>query len=641
MKKFLYAVLYLFTVYLSAILFFGIFRLGILFQHWEQISGLTDKVSLIMQALWMGIRFDTVISCYLLILPVLFVFLFSLFNRFPSGLLKVFNRFFCIFFSLTLFVSAVNIPYFAAFFKNINASIWNWIDEPAFVVEMVTKEPAIGLYLLLFVLIDVVFCLIPTRSCRFFSRRMESVKEKRSLLPALAGLVLLGLCFVGIRGRLASKSPIRMGTAYFCNNALLNQLGLNPNFVLLNTSLDAKKNKNRELKLMPEEEAIRKVREYLNIVELDPDSPIARKVEPQQAGKKKNIVLILMESMAASHLENSEKNNLPFLQSLIQRSIYFPNFYSAGIHTFNGIYSTLFAYPALLNRHSLKSGEIQNYACLPAVLKENGYKTVYFSTHDDQFDNIGGYLAANQVEKIVAQKDYPEKEVLSNLGVPDDFMFRFSMDILRKIAANPPFLATYLTASNHPPYIVPEYYHPQKEKTEDRILEYSDWALSQFFELAKKESWYENTIFILTGDHGAATDFLYDVSLAFHHIPLLIFDPENEEGKTIENVGCQLDIFPTIMGMLGLQYRNNTFGIDLLHENRPYAFFSSDNSYECIDREWYYVHRNDRRESLYQLADKEGKDRISAYPAIADSMKQYVESMIQAAQYMIRENKQK
>ncbi|GHU62135.1 hypothetical protein FACS1894123_02560 [Bacteroidia bacterium] len=452
---------------------------------------------------------------------------------------------------------------------------------------------------------------------------------------------MLGLCFVGIRGRLASKSPIRIGTAYFCNNAFLNQLGLNPNFVLLNTTLDAKKDKNKQLKLMSEDEAIRKVREYLNIVDTEPDSPIARNVEPQQAEKKKNIVLILMESMAASHLEDSGKNNLPFLQSLRQRSIYFSNFYSGGIHTFNGIYSTLFSYPALLNRHSFKSGEIQNYACLPAVLKENGYKTLYFSTHDDQFDNIGGYLAANQVEKIVAQKDYPEKEVLSNLGVPDDFMFRFSMDILRNIAGNSPFFATYLTASNHPPYIVPEYYHSEKEKTEDRILEYTDWALSQFFEMAKKESWYENTIFILTGDHGAATDFLYDVSLAYHHIPLFIFDPGNEEGKIIENVGCQLDIFPTIMGMLGLQYRNNTFGIDLLHENRPYAFFSSDNSYECIDREWYYVHRNDRRESLYQLTDKEGTDRITTYPAIADSMRQYVESMIQAAQYLIRVNKVK
>jgi phosphoglycerol transferase MdoB-like AlkP superfamily enzyme len=418
-------------------------------------------------------------------------------------------------------------------------------------------------------------------------------------------------------------------------------LGLNPNFVLLNTSLDAKKDKNKQLKLMPEEEAIRKVREYLNLLELDPDSPIARTVEPQQAEKKKNIVLILMESMAASHLEDSEQNTLPFLHSLRQRSIYFPHFYSGGIHTFNGIYSTLFAYPALLNRHSFKSGEIRNYACLPAVLKENGYKTVYFSTHDDQFDNIGGYLAANQMEKIVAQKDYPDKEILSNLGVPDDFMFRFSMDILRKISDNPPFFATYLTASNHPPYIVPEYYDSKKEKTDKRILEYTDWALSQFFELAKKESWYENTIFILTGDHGAVTDYLYDVSLAYHHIPLIIFDPENEEGKTIEHVGCQIDIFPTIMGMLGLKYRNNTFGIDLLHENRPYAFFSSDNSYECIDREWYYVHRDDKRESLYQLTDKEGKDMITAYPAVADSMKQYVESMLQTTQYLIRENKVK
>ncbi|MDL2315147.1 sulfatase-like hydrolase/transferase [Bacteroidales bacterium OttesenSCG-928-C19] len=643
MKKYTSVLLYIASVYVAALLFFGLFRSVLLFSHLDQVSDLADKAALVFKAFGMGFRFDTVIACYILSIPLVVGFFFSFFRFFPKALFKGIHIYSCILFSVTLLVCAANIPYFNVFFKNINASIWNWIDEPAFVVDMIAKESRFWLYIVVFLIIDAAFCFLLYRIYRCFWRRTSLIEETKGVLPlfysALIGVVVLVLGFYGMRGRFSQKSPIRIGTAFFSNNAFLNQLGLNPNFVLLNTSLEAQKKKSQEVKLMPDEEAIRNVREYLNITSLDSNSPIARLIPAKDSIQKKNVVLILMESMSANHLlVDSADSRVPFLLQLKAKSSYFPNFYSAGIHTYNGVYSPLFSYPALLNQHSMKSGDIQLFACMPATLKKNGYRTLYFSTHDEQFDNIGGFLSANQMEKIIAQKDYPRKEVLSSLGVPDDYMFRFSIDHLKNTSE--PFFATFLTASNHQPFIIPSYFTPRDGKMEDQIVEYSDWSLKQFFELVKQENWYENTIFVITGDHGSAKgDHLYDVSLAYHQVPLMIYEPGKEEAEINTNLGGQIDIFPTVMGLLGLEYRNNTFGVDIIAEERPYMFFSSDNSFECIDHEWYYVNRIGGHESLYRHIDKNGVDLIKSYPEIAEAMKRYAASMIQGTQYMIKKGK--
>ena len=641
MKKLTFLFIYIFSIYAVALLFFGLFRGVLFFNHLEQTVEIADRTSMVLQAFWMGFRFDTVISCYVLIAPVVVGMLFSLFQFYPKALFKGIFIYCSVVFSVTLLVCAANIPYFNVFFKNINASIWNWIDEPTFVVEMIVKESIFRIYFIVYLAVNAAFCFVLYKMYRCFWNKVNGVERRfdyrYGLYSFFIGIVFLGVCFIGGRGRIELKSPIRVGTAYFSNNAFLNQLGLNPNFVLLNTSLEQLNGKSKEVKLMDNSEAIRNVRQYLNITSEDADSPIVRMVSATDFAQRKNVVLILMESMSSYYLYgDSTETKVPFLKDLLMKSVHFPNFYSAGIHTFNGIYSSLFSYPALLSQHSMKSGDMLSYAGMPAVLRNHGYRTIYFSTHDAQFDNVGGFLMANQVEQIISQQDYPGKEVLSNLGVPDDYMFRFSMDYLNN--APEPFFATFLTASNHPPYIIPSYFSPKSEKIKEQIVEYSDWAIQQFFELAEKEKWYENTIFVITGDHGAIIEGGgRDAAFSFHRVPFIVYEPDKQEAKLIDHLGGQIDIFPTIMGVLGLEYRNNTLGVDILNEQRPYMFFSSDDSFECIDHEWYYVHRTDGDESLYRI-DNNGVDVIDAYPEIAAEMKKYAASMLQATQYMIKED---
>jgi phosphoglycerol transferase MdoB-like AlkP superfamily enzyme len=479
------------------------------------------------------------------------------------------------------------------------------------------------------------------RIYRHFVSGFTGKYDLKTISIQLVSLLVMGtLCFYGIRGRIARKSPIRVGTAFFSNYVFPNQLGLNPVYYFLRSSLDLKKQVRQEVHLMPDDEAIRDVRSFYCISD-SLSSPLARNVIPEGNVKPYHVVLILMEGMSADLLQRQgyEHSRWHFLDSLSYQSLYFDNCYSAGIHTMNGVFGSLFSYPALFNQHPMKNAEIRLYDGFPSELRKQGYQTVYFTTHDDQFDNIGGFLKMNEMELIVSQKDYPRGKVLSNLGVPDDYMFEQAIPVLDRLANNRrPFFATFLTASHHSPMIVPEYYRAAAGDIKEQIHEYCDWSLKKFFQSAQSKEWYEQTIFVLTGDHGVMVgDQIYDISLSRHHCPLLIIAPDRKP-ETIQAVASQLDIYPTVMGLLNIPYINTTLGVDLLHEGRKYAVLNSDDVVACVGDSLMYIYHTQGRTGLYRYKTKNTENLMSIYPTIADSMRMYLFSTMQAAQYCIQEN---
>lgn len=636
MKKLIQNTIYVLGIYITGIIFFTIARIALIISFISINETYTFQNSTLLKAMAMGFRFDTVISCYILILPVLLLCIGAFLKKGNTPICK-----FVMWWSLVLYIvsfifTSANIPYYLQFNKPINASIWNWLTEPRFVLKMMFYEASFLIYILLFFVIAIVYSLAISRWTKRHIARTEDMAPTQIHygLPIVYSILLLFLVFIGMRGRIAVKSPIRIGTAYFCNDQFMNQAGLNPVFVLMRSSIDMQKENMRTVNLADGKTSFENAAKQLGMT--TDSTSWFRQTAAADTVMKKNVVVILMESFCSDLLE--WKDRTPFVNSLIDKSIYFKNTYSAGIHTMNGIHSTMFGYPALLNQHPLKS--IKPFYGMPSAFIDNGYSTMYFTTHDDQFDNVGGFLIANGFENIYAQKDYPKSEVKSNLGVVDDYMLRYAVNKLSEYEKQntKPFFATMLTASNHQPYIIPEYFTPKEGDIRRKIVEYSDWALSRFFEEAQKQDWYQNTIFVLLGDHGSPAGLnLYDVSLIYHQIPLLIFEPGKEnQARTIKNIAGQIDVFPTVMGILGLPYRNETFGIDLLKDKRDYIFFSSDDSYACVDSTFYYVNRMDGRESLYNYSQNSAEDSISFYREKAAEMDDYAKTMIQAAQYIIK-----
>ncbi len=520
----------------------------------------------------------------------------------------------------------------------LNAGIFEWLNSPMFIISMVLGEPrywGMAVPLLLFL-----YSFYRILKNIFNSELQAKWPNSRSILGLSISIVFLGLIVLSIRGRLAKKSPIRVGTAYFSNNPFLNKMGLNPNFTLMRSYLNERKNK--ELKLIDPIEAIRNVRRYFQLENKDSTNPIKRLIEPDSVSTlKPNVVLILMESMSAKHLKQfgGTKNLTPFLDSLSEKSINFTNIYSAGTHTFNGVFSTLFSYPALFYKHPMKVVNIPQFNSLPHTLKSLNYSTNYFTTHDGQFDNIEGFLTANSVDKIYTDQHYPAEESLSNLGVPDGYLFQFSIPKLND--ENEPFFASFLTGSNHGPYTIPSSYLPRSVDAKEQVVEYADFALRKFMAQAQKQPWFKNTIFVFVADHGVSMDEQYSMPLSYNHIPLLIYSPLfKNQAKKVEQFGSQIDVFPTLLGLLKQSYLNNTLGIDLLaSQGRPFTFFCADEQLGIINNEFLLILNKDRN-GLYRYHAKDKTNYIHQFPELAQEMETYAKSHMQVADYMLKHNLQ-
>lgn len=625
-------ILTILKVYLIALVVFTIFRAVLLYTQIDKMGTDTGLIT-VFQSFFMGFRFDTVIICYVLLLPFLLLTVQQFIGRSSKVYTQIIFWLVFILFTLSFVVSGADIPYFEQFFSRFSITAFEWMDSPVFVFKMILEEPRLWLFALPVIGIIYLFYRILKR---VLVKNNTITKPQQPVVAIVASVLFLGVFFMGMRGRLDEKSPIRVGTAYFSEDPLLNQLGLNPNFTLLKSYLESKKESNRPVQLMDSDKALKNTYEFLEFTPSSEEFPLKRIVnELEDSTHTYNVIVIMMESMTAAKMgrHGNSHNMTPFLDSLSREGAYFENAYSAGIHTFNGIYSTLFAYPAFFRKHPMKSVEIPYLHGMGTAFKKNDYSTLYFTTHDGQFDNVEGFLRANDYDRITTKADYPPEKVKTTLGVPDDYMFEFSMPILDEMhSKNKPFFAAYMTASDHKPYYIPPYFKPRNDAVDKQIVEYADYSLERLIVMASKKDWFENTLFVFVADHGSAMGSTYDITLAYNHVPMLFYAPKLiPEGKSYTEMAGQIDIFPSVMGLLNLPYEDHSLGVNLFKKERPYIYFNVDDKYGVVDQEWLLIVRKDQS-TLHRYPEKDKKDYAAEYPEKVAEMKKYAESQMQVYQ---------
>ena len=620
-------------LYLLLIAIYTAFRVALLLLNLDRVGETTSWE--VCQAFVMGVRFDIVTIGFVIAIPTIILTIFSFFGKKSRTFELIYTWVLTVCFTITFGICAADIPYFDQFFDRFNITAFEWMatGDSAFVFKMVWEEPTYILMMLPVLGAGFIFWFFANRIMKH-SMGWESVSYVRY---GIATVLLWGLVFIGMRGRLNEKSPIMVGTAYFGNNAMLNQLGLNPNFTLARSWLDSKDPDNQKVRFMSDEAAIALVQKNLGIENPDAEFPIAREVASDSVSNDYNVIVVIMEGMSynkTAHGGNT-RNLTPFLDSLMCNSLSFNNCYTSGTHTYCGIYSTFTSYPVVFRNHALKRIPVLQYDGIAATLQKNGYQTAYFTTHDKEFDNVAGFLSQNGVERIVSQADYPINEVKTTLGVPDDYLFRHAIPIFDEMASTDrPFCAVMMTASDHGPYYLPDYFEPRSEELKYQITEYADWSLRQFITMAKEKPWFDNTLFVFVADHGAALDTDYSMPLSYFHTPLVFYMPKHLQAVENEAIASQMDVFPTVMGILGKGYVNNSFGIDLRKEERRYAYFMGDDKYGVLDGEWLLVNKpSEEQVGLYRYLEKDKKNYISEYPEVAEEMKKYAESSWQVSEY--------
>ncbi len=651
MKKLLRPLSYLLSIHVLALVALSLLRIVFFCTVRHQLTpDVAGHPFLVATAFLRGVWFDNVIASYLMALPLVVVCAMGCFGWWKRPVYRCLNVWFGTWYALVFMASAGNTPYFDYFSKMLNASIWNWAEYGGTTLGMIFGEASYYLHIAVYFLVTIGFCFALSRLRKRYiaedARAVAAASQKSSAhkwgmvgAKVIVSLALFGLCFLGIRGRLG-YNPIKVSAAYFCTSPVLNNLGVNPMFSLLNSTLDEMRPENRTLHLMPNAEAISKVQQLYGRKGIDGISPIAREVRPVGgAPTGQNVVIVLMESMSAKLMEHFGNNEhlTPHLDSLFNHSLSFSNCYSAGNHTNHGLYATLYSFPSIMFRNAMKGSDIPVYTGLPNTLKKAGYSTLFFMTHESQYDNMNAFFRTNGYDEIYSQENYPKDKIVNHFGVADDYLFTYALPVLRKHAATgKPFFATLLTISNHPPYVVPKAFQDKRLTAEKQIVRYADHCIGDFMEKVSKESWAKNTIFVFLGDHGKLLgEADCEIPESFNHIPLIIHS-NCLKAETRTQFAGQVDVAPTLLGLLRIPYVQNNFGLDLLNDApRPAAFYTADKTIAARDEKRLYVYNAElKKEYAYDLID--GKPRECTMSKDFKSLKNYVFSLLQTTEYMVQ-----
>lgn len=612
---------------MSFILVFGGFRLVFLFLNRDLTSGSEELIPF---ALWdRGVLFDIVTTSYLIAIPFLLLSVANMIGKGESKMLA-FSRYYLFFLSIpVIIISLSDFAWYKFFGARVNKAILSWSDDTGSILDVLSDNI---MYIVL--IVSGLFLIVLSyfgigRISNYPSSKPNQPKNNlwlRVVYFLLAGLAL----FFGIRGDVESHAkPLQTIDAFRTASPFVNQLGLNPVFNFLHSLPKF------DQRYMDKEQAFALVRQELH-TDGDEKYPLLRNVSGLSEAKDYNIVLVLMESMSAKKVGyyGREESLTPHLDSLIQGSMFFSNCYSSGIHTYNGIYSSLYAMPAYMDRKPttdpMSSG--LKHEGLPVELKKRNYNNHYFCTGSPRFDNIWGFLPLNGFDEIHHGLNIPDSIWSNGWGMGDHSLFANGIRVMDSLSAEPnPFFCTFMTISTHSPWDIPEgiSFQPNAEQQIDKSYQYADWSIGEFMKGAAQKPWFKNTIFVFVADHGQKFEQVYEMPLAYHHNPLLFYAPALISPEIDENYALQMDIFPTLMGLLGGDYRNNTMGVDLCHQTRPYAYFTADDKLGVLSDSLFLVMNVDGRTNLFKYRNKDLNNHLSDLPAEAKSMADYGKSMMQ------------
>lgn len=581
-----------------------------------------------------GLRFDTSVIAYLCFLPLLVFVIAAIVKNKNAANLSAFLLF-IIPMQLCLLACSADIPYFRQFGSHIGRQAFLWNENPAFIFGLLSGSFSYWGYILLFALLSFLSLFF---SVKFFRRFKNS--DAVALPPRfsffLTWLFIFGLTVLAARGRVAAKSPLHEGVAAVSQNGFINSLGLNPNFVLVHSLLRSEKTYVPPANIR---DYISYTRNYLGIQGPYEES-ITRRIQGLHP-KNYNVIVVIMESMCTFKMGlYNGKNLTPHLGKLIKQSVYFDNFFSSGIHTFNGLFSTMSGYPSWFDEHPLERYTKGPFRGLGVLLKEQGYKTCFFTSHDPQFDNMSGFFKYNGFDKIISEENMPHASV-SELGVPDHVLFDKVIEEVNALPNGAPFLSVVMTSSDHGPWVVPDNipFKPNGATKEENSTLYADWAIGEFMKKARTQRWYQNTMFIFLGDHGLSMGHTYEMPLSFHHVPLVVHQPAVLKPCTLSKAGYQPDITATVMGLLDRTYNNETFGIDLFKETHPFVAFTADDKSGCVNNEgfYYYKFRDMDYSKLRKYKSLDSTNYIRhGCKSMADSLDYGMKALLETARYFIR-----
>ncbi|WP_443690950.1 LTA synthase family protein [Pseudomonas sp.] len=567
---------------------YTLLRVALLVYNREMIGSI--PASTFFEAMVNGLRFDLRLTIYLLIPLVL-----ALFSARAMTGRGMFRFWLTIGASITLFLGLMELDFYREFHQRLNGLVFQYVKEdPKTVLSMLWNGFPVGRYLLAWAAVTWVLSLLfkgIDRLTRTRRRLNVSSSSNRSVAPWYLRIGVFVACLmvavVAARGTLRQGPPLRWGDAYTTDSNFANQLGLNGTLSLISAAeaLTSDQRANIWKATLPQPLAEQTVRDMLLTASdklVDADTAAVRRDSLPPVEKTlpiRNVVVILMESFAGHSVGalGSDANITPYFDKLSKEGLLFDRFFSNGTHTHQGMFATMACFPNLPGFEYLMQTPEGSHKLsgLPQLLSARKYDDVYVYNGDFAWDNQSGFFSNQGMTNFIGRNDFVDP-VFSDptWGVSDQDMFDRGAQELKAREGGKPFYALLQSLSNHTPYALPENLPVERVTGHGTLdehltaMRYADWALGQFFEKARKEPYFKETLFIVVGDHGFGNDQqVSEMDLGRFNVPMLMIGPGVQEkfGQRSSIVGTQIDIVPTIMGRLGGESRNQCWGRDLLN----------------------------------------------------------------------------
>lgn len=350
------------------------------------------------------------------------------------------------------------------------------------------------------------------------------------------------------------------------------------------------------------------------------------------ANTKPNVVVIMVESLSAKFLTafGNDAHITPFLDSLAGQSVFFENMYATGTRTVRGMEAVTLSIPPTPGQSIVKRPGNSNLFTIGQVFSAKGYDNNFFYGGDGYFDNMNAFFGGNGF----AIYDRGRGSVLSDdikttrhniedhevtfenaWGICDEDIYRKMLSVSdEKYAAGKPFFNFIMTTSNHRPYTYPEgKVKIPSGKNRQGAVQYTDYALRQLFKDAAQKPWFKNTVFVIVADHCASSAGKNEIDVANYHIPALVVNLPSHLNQKIKTQCSQIDLFPTLFGLLHWDYQSNFFGQDILGSRyEPHAFVATYRKLGYMKGDSIAILSDQKKQSFYHW-DKEN-DALQPLP---------------------------
>ncbi len=310
---------------------------------------------------------------------------------------------------------------------------------------------------------------------------------------------------------------------------------------------------------------------------------IERHVSAYGPQKNANVILVSIESLSADYLGvfGNTLGITPELDKLAKQGLLFTNIFATGTRTVRGLEALSIGTPPTPGQSIVRRPKNNGLENLGEELNENGWKPYWIYGGYGFFDNMNAYFGAN--EYTVVDRTDVEEEGLTvhgeNIwGIADEDLYTLAMIKMdREFAKGNRFFAHVMTTSNHRPYTFPENRIDLPQNYREGAVKYTDWAIGDFIRRSSTKPWFDNTLFIFVSDHTAKAAGKTDLPVWRYHIPMIWYAPKLMNPGIMERLMSQVDVGPSLLGWLGVNYQSRFFGYDIfnLEPGRERAFIST------------------------------------------------------------------